>query len=255
MTKKHFLWITLACLLAAPVLAQNVDEIIAKNIETRGGMDALKGVESAHINGTMTMGQGMEVPFDITFKRPRKMRFEMEMQGMKIIQAYDGETGWGVMPMMGKSEPERLADDQLKQAEMQSDIDGPLVDYAEKGHTVELLGKEDVEGTEAYKLKVTLKNGDEINMYLDAEYYLVFKQEAKTNIQGNEVSVTSNISDYKEVGDVVLPHAMEQVFEGAPSGMTMTMNKVELNVDVDDSIFDMPEPAPQEEESEDEQEG
>lgn len=235
----EYLIVVLVLLLATPARAQDVDEIIAMNIETRGGMEALMAVQSAHMIGTINMG-GMEMPLDITFKRPHKIRWESAMQGMKVIRAYDGEMGWRVMPIMGDPNPVLMNNDELKQAEMQSDFEGPLVNYAAKDHSVEFLGKEASEGIEAYKLKVTLRNGAVIIMYLDSEYYLVFKKEAKANIQGQEVNVTTNLGDYKAVGDVVMAHATEEIFEGAPQGITMTISKVKINVDVDDSIFAMP---------------
>lgn len=259
MFKKQFVWLLLSALLAVPAVAQDmtVDEIIAKNVETRGGMDALKAVKSARTSANISMG-GMEMPLSIVFKRPQKIRVDMEIQGMKVVQAFDGETGWTVMPMMGSTEPSRMADDQLTQMKQQSDWDGPLVDYREKGHTVELVGKEDVEGTEAYKLKVTMENGDESHFYLDTDHFLIFKQEGRTNMNGMEVNATTTFSNYKEVGDVVLAFSTEIVAEGAPTGIVFTVNEVELNIDVDDARFAFPEkPAEEmaEEETEEQNEG
>ena len=241
MFKKQLVLTLLAALLVAPVFADDlsVDEIIAKNIETLGGADAWKAIKSAKMTANFNMG-GMEVPIRMTFKRPHMMRVDMEMQGMQIVQAYDGETGWAIMPMMGSSEPELMADDQLKQIKDQADFDGPLMDYKDKGHTIELVGKEEVEGTEAYKLKLTKDNGDVVHMYLDTEYFLVFKQEGRVNMQGIEVNSTTNISDYKEVGDVVMPHSTEIIAEGAPSGIVITLNDVELNPEVDEEQFAYP---------------
>lgn len=247
MFKKQFVWFLLSALLVVPAMAQDMtaDEIIAKYIETRGGMDALKAVKSARMSANISMA-GMEMAISMVFKRPNMIRVDTEVQGMTVVQAYDGETGWAIMPMMGSPEPSKLPEDQLKQMREQSDFDGPLVDYKEKGHTVELVGKEDVEGTEAYKLKLTKKNGDVVNYYLDSEYFLVFKQEGRTNMQGMEVNATTNISDYKEVGDIVLPHSTEIIAEGAPAGVVITVNDVELNVDVDESQFAFPEPPAEE---------
>lgn len=256
MFKKQLVLTLLAALLVAPVFAgeMSVDDIIAKNIETLGGADAWKAVKSAKMSANINMG-GMELPINMTFKRPHMMRVDMEMQGMQIVQAYDGETGWAVMPMMGSSEPELMADDQLKQIKDQADFDGPLVDYKEKGHTVELVGKEDVEGTEAYKLKLTKDNGDVVHMYLDTEYFLVFKQEGRVNMQGVEVNSTVNLSDYKEVGDIVMPHSTEIVAEGAPAGVVITVNNVELNPEVDEAQFAFPEKAEDEAADQEKSEG
>lgn len=229
-------------LLALPAVAEEtVDSIIAKNVESRGGMDALQSVETAKLTGTMTMGGNMEAPFTILSQRPNKMRMEFQLQGMVGIQAYDGETGWAEMPFMGNPEPQKMADDQLKQTRQQADFDGPLVDWKEKGHQIELLGKVDVDGTEAYKLKITLADGDEITSYLDTDYCLEFRQERKVSVQGNEMDVNLEIGDYKEVGDLVMPHSFEQRFGGAPAAQVLTIEKIELGVEVDSAVFTMPE--------------
>jgi len=241
MIKKQFMWLAALALLAVPGQAEEtVDDIIAHHVETIGGKDALKAVKTMRMTGTMSMG-GMQVPVTIEQKRPRMIRMEMEMQGMKIITAYDGERAWGVMPMMGKTEPELLSEDQRKQMENQGEFDGPLVDYKEKGNQVELVGKEDVEGTEAYKLKVTRKSGDVVYLYLDTEYFLPFQTETRITMQGNEMNVTTKLGDYQEVGGILVPHSVEQVFEGAPAGANITFDKVEVNVDIDDSTFALPE--------------
>ena len=220
--------------------ADSVDDIIAQNIETRGGYDNIKAIESMRVEGTMTMGP-MEAPFTILFKRPDQMRMEFSIQGMTGIQAYDGDTGWSVMPFMGKTEPEKMAEDELKNIKDQADMDGVLVDYKDKGHTVELVGTEDIEGTEAYHLKVTKANGDTVDMYLDTEYFLEFKQNAVTQRQGTELKVETTLGDYKEVGDIVMAHSLSTVMEGMPGAQSLTIEKVELNVDLEDSNFSMPQ--------------
>ena len=220
---------------------KTLDEIIALNIESRGGRDAMQAVKSAQMNGKINMGPGMDAPFEVTFARPGMVRMEFTVQGMVGITAYDGENGWGVMPFMGQKEPDVLADDQLKQIQEQADFDGPLVDYADKGHTIELLGKVDMEGTEAYKLRITKKNGDVATSYLETESGLEFRQETRTMMQGNEANFVTEIGDYKEVGDLLLPHSMTQTFEGAPAGQTITIESIVLNPEVDKTLFAMPE--------------
>lgn len=221
----------------------SLDEVLATNLESRGGEKAMQAAKSARMSGKMAMGPGMEAPFTITFKRPGMLRMEFEIQGMTGIQAYDGENAWGIMPFMGQKEPAALADDQLKQLQDQADFDGPLVDYKEKGHTVELQGTVDVDGTEAHKIKITKKNGDVMTTYLDTEYCLEFKQESRTSIQGNEMNVVIEIGDYKQVGDLMLPHSFNQTIEGAPAGQAINIDKIELNPEIGDDAFTMPKPA------------
>jgi len=232
----------LALALAAPVLsAQTLDEIIAKNVKAKGGLDKIKAVQTARLTGKMVVGPGMEAPFVMELKRPRHLRMEITFQGMTGTQAYDGKSGWAVMPFQGRKDPESMSADDLKLVDEQADFDGPLVDYKEKGHTVDLLGKEKVEGSDAFKIKVTLKNGDVRHLYLDAESFLEIKAEAKRTIRGSEQEFESIIGDYKEVGGLMLPHSME----GGPKGGTMrqklTIDKIELNVPIEDARFKMPE--------------
>ncbi len=189
----------------------------------------------------MSLGGGIEAPFVYYWQRPDKMRNEFTVQGMTGIQAFDGETGWMFMPFMGKTEAEKVPDELAKNMADEADFEGPLVDWQEKGHQVELLGKESVEGTEAYKIKVTRKSGNVSTIYLDAEYYLEIKEEGKREVNGQEIAYESSSGDYKEVGGLMLPHSVTTQAKGAPNGQAMTFEKIELDIKLDPSIFTMPE--------------
>jgi outer membrane lipoprotein-sorting protein len=240
MIRKTFAWLLVAGLAGAAVQAQTADELIGKNLQARGGKDKIKAVQSARMTGKMVMGQGMEAPFTLEMSRPNKMRMEFTIQGMTGVQAFDGKTGWSVMPFMGKKDPEAMSADEVKQAADQADMDGVLVDYKDKGHQVEYAGKEDVEGTPAYKLKVTKKNGDVANVYLDAESYLEIKEAGKTKMRGQEIEGETTFGDFKTVDGLVFPFSIEQKAKGMPAGMTMTISKVEVNPTVEGSRFAMP---------------
>ena len=229
-----------AVLLTPMLSAQTVDEIIAKNVQARGGMDKIKSVQTIRSTGTMTMGPGMEAPGSLIQKRPDMARLEFTVQGLTAIQAYDGKDAWQIMPFMGKKDPEAMSADDKKDMEENADIDGPLVDYKSKGNKVELLGKDKLEGTDAYKLKVTLKNGDVITMYLDADSFLEIKEEVKRTVRGTEQEVESSLGDYKEVNGLMFPFAMENGIKGSQQKEKLTLSKIELNVPVDDAIFKMP---------------
>jgi outer membrane lipoprotein-sorting protein len=240
MIRKTFAWLLVAGLTGAAIHAQTADEIIAKNIQARGGKDKLKAVQSERVTGKVVMGQGMEAPFTRELVRPNKMRMEFTIQGMTGVQAYDGKSGWSVMPFMGKKDPEAMSADDLKQVADDADMDGPLVDYKDKGNQVELVGKADVEGTPAYKLKVTKKNGDVVNLYLDADSYLEIKAEGKTKVRGQEIEGETTFGDYKTVEGLTFPFSMEQKAKGMPGGMTISVTKVEINPKLEDSRFAMP---------------
>lgn len=221
-----------------------VEEIVAANLEAKGGEEAWKAIESGRMNGTMRMNGptgAMEMPFSVEFKRPDKVRLEFTMQGMTAIQAFDGEIGWSVMPFLGKTEPEEMAEDQVKQLKNQAEFEGALVDYEEKGHTVELIGEEEVDGTPAYKLKVTRADGDVDFLYLDAEYFVEFMAEATREVQGNEVTISTVLGDYKEVDGLLFAHSMEMAYGGGEAQQVITIESIELGIDLPDERFAMPE--------------
>ncbi len=245
MRNRFLALLSVAALLSLPVPgAETVDEIIAKNIAARGGMDKLKAVQAIRATGRITFGQGLEAPFTLELKRTNKIRLEFTVQGLTGVQAYDGKMGWQIMPFTGKKDPEPTAGEDLKAAEEQADIDGPLVDYKAKGHQVELIGKEKVEGTDTYKLKITLKNGNVRYDYLDTDTHLQIKGESKRMVRGNEVELEESIGDYKPVGGVMFPHAFESGPKGSQQRQKIIVEKVELNPAIDDARFVIPAAKP-----------
>ena len=231
-------------LLAGSAAAMTVEEIVAANLEAKGGEEAWEALETARMTGTMTMGGGeagtIEMPFTAEFKQPNKLRFEFTMQGMTATQAFDGEVGWSIMPFLGKTEPEEMAEDQIKQLKNQADFKGPLVDYEEKGHTVELVGEEEIDGTPAYKLEVTRADGDVDYLYLDEEYFVEFKSEVTREVQGNEMTMIMDIGDYKEVDGLLFAHSMEMSFGDGPALQVITIESIETGIDLPDERFTMP---------------
>lgn len=244
MIRKFCVSIIALAVLVPCLSAQSVDEIIAKNVQARGGVDKLKSVQSIKSTATMSMGPGMEAPGVLIQKRPSLARLEFTVQGLTAVQAYDGKNAWQIMPFMGKKDPELMSADEAKETEEMADLDGPLVDYKSKGHQVELLGKEKLEGTDAYKLKLTLKNGDVQTIYIDADSFLEIKEVTKRTIRGSEQEIESAIGDYKEVNGILFPFAVESSIKGSDQKQKLTITKVELNVPADDSMFKMPAAAP-----------
>jgi outer membrane lipoprotein-sorting protein len=238
--RKILMGLGFALALAIPSFAETVDEVIAKNMEARGGLEKIKAVQSMRFTGTMTIGPGMEAPAVLELKRPNKMRMDLTFQGMTATQAYDGKAGWQVMPFQGNPNAEPMSPEDLKDADEQADMDGPLVDYKAKGNKVELIGKDKVEGTDAYKLQLTLKNGDVRYVYLDTETYLEIKGESKRMVRGTEVETEQTVGDYKEVGGLLIPHAFENGAKGRPEKQKISIQKVELNPTLDEGRFAMP---------------
>jgi outer membrane lipoprotein-sorting protein len=220
--------------------AQTVDEILAKHYEACGGLDKLKALNTMRVTGTITMGPGMEAPFTMERKRPGMRRMEFTIQGMTGVQAFDGSKTWSLMPFMGKKDPEVGSDEDNKNAQDDADFDGALVDYKTKGHTIELMGKEAVEGADAFKLKVTKKGGNIEYDYLDAETYLLVKTEGKVRRRGTEMEGETTFSDYKDVDGTLQPFSMESGAKDMPQKQKLTFSKIELNVALDDARFAVP---------------
>ncbi|MCA1628887.1 MAG: outer membrane lipoprotein-sorting protein [Acidobacteria bacterium] len=242
MFRKSFFAFAFVALAAVSATAQTADEIIAKHVTAMGGMAKLNAVKSMRLTGKMTVGPGIEAPAIIEFKRPKNVRLEITLQGMTAVQAYDGANAWQIMPFQGNKNPEAMGEDERKNMEEEADfVEGPLVNYKAKGHKVELIGKDKVEGSDAYKLKITLKNGDVQTVYLDADTFLAVKAEGKRMVRGSEVETESFSGDYKEVEGLMIPHSLEAGQKGSPQRQRITIEKVEINPAVEDARFKMPE--------------
>jgi hypothetical protein len=229
--------------LAPRTSAQNVDEIIAKNVQAHGGLEKLKTVQTLRTTGKFTQGS-FRAGFLQENKRPGKVREEALIQGLAQVQAYDGKTGWQISPFGGRKDAELLAQDDLKGLTIDADIDGPLVDYKEKGHKAELVGHDSVEGTDCYKIKLLLKNGDVRYYFLDADSFLEIKMENQSNIRGS-VQFTENFyGDYEQVNGLFFPFAFEGGEKGSPVRTKYTVEKIEVNVPLDDALFSMPAAKP-----------
>jgi len=218
---------------------QTVDEIIAKNIQAHGGMDKLKSVQSIRTTAKFSQGS-FEAQFRQETKRPGKVREEFIIQGMAQIQAYDGKVGWQISPFNGRKDPDLMSQDDMKSLIVDSDIDGPLVDYKEKGHRAELVGHDSVEGTDCYKIKLSMKNGDVRYYYLDTDSFLELKLEIQTTIRGALQESEQYYGDYEQVNGIYYPFAMEQAPKGSSSRAQFSVEKIEQNVKLDDTKFAMP---------------
>ena len=167
-------------LIAAPALfAENpkptptVDELVSKNIQAKGGADALRALQTLKLSGRVLVNDGqIQLALTTIQKQPDQIRSEASLQGMTAVEAYDGKEGWRISPFQGRKDPEKMSADDTKSLVEDAEIGGPLFNWKEKGNTVEYLGTEDVDGTDAYKLKVVRKNGDVTYLYLDPDAYL-----------------------------------------------------------------------------------
>ena len=227
-------------LISMPASAQTAEEIVAKYVKTIGGPEKIQAVKTLRRSGKFNLGGGFEAAVVEENKRANMVRQEFSLQGLTAINAYDGKTGWKIEPWQGKKDPEPLGEEETKQILEDSDFDGPLVNYQQKGNKVEFAGMEPVEGTDAFKLKLTLVNGDVRYYYMDTDYYVPIKIETKRMIRGAEREYETSLSDYKEVAGWYLPHSMEVNAKGSQNRQKVTYDKIEANVPIDDSRFHIP---------------
>jgi len=218
-----------------------VDQLVAKNVEAKGGAEPLRAMQSVRLVGKMLVNQGqIEFGYNQTKKRPSAVRTEFSLQGMTGVQAFDGKEGWKISPFQGRKDPEKMSSDDAKSLIEDAEVDGPLVDWKEKGSAVEYLGTEDVDGTPAHKLKVTRKNGDVSFVYLDPEHFLEIRILSQRIERGAQVEVEMDLSDYEKVNGVFLPLSIESGRKGDPDKQKIIYDKAETNVPVEDSTFQFP---------------
>ena len=237
MKKNIFISLIVAFVAFSVSSAQDLDKILDKHFETIGQKKLLK-VKTIQATGKAVM-MGMDSPFKMISQRPNKIQVTVEFQGAKIIQAYDGETAWMINPMMGSAEPMDVTGPEADGLIESGDLDGQLWNYKEKGHTLELEGTEEVDGAEAYVLKLTKKNGNIDYYYLETESYLILKIKSKTIVNGSETEAEALLSNYQDVDGYLMAFTIEQKY-GGQTAMTIMMDEVETNVEVDDSIFSKP---------------
>lgn len=219
--------------------ALTVDELIARNIEARGGLEKIRAIQSLRQTGKIQFGS-TALGFTWLGKRSDMVRTEMSFQGLTAITAYDGSVGWRIQPFRGRIDPEKMSADDIKPMQLDADLDGPLIDYQKKGNKVEYLGTEDVDGTEAHKLKVTLKNGDVRYTYLDPDYYLEIRFIDQTRIRGAQEESETDLGDYEQINGVFFPFSIESGPKGGSKDAKITFDKIEANVDLSDTLFHFP---------------
>ncbi|HSD67761.1 MAG TPA: hypothetical protein VLF95_13730, partial [Vicinamibacteria bacterium] len=198
MLRRAWPGLVLAAVLTVPAAAQTVDEVIAKMFEARGGLDKLKAVQSIRMTGKVSMGP-MEAPVVIEMKRPASIRVDTTYQGRAAVQAYDGKAAWGISPV-GAGRAEALPAEAAEAVADQADLDGPFVDYKAKGHRVALLGREPIEGKDAFKLEVERKDGRLEDYFIDATSHLPIRVEGKRTVRGTVIEGEGTIGDYREAG-------------------------------------------------------
>src|SRR5437868_4913994 len=224
----------------ATLSAQTAEELVAKNIEAKGGIDKIKAIKSYRQVGKLQQGSFIaEVGQES--KDPDKVRETFTLQGMTAIQAYDGNTGWQISPFQGRKDPELLGEEDMRNMVEDADFYGPLIDYKAKGNTVEYLGHDTVDGDDVYRLKVTLKNGDILYYYLDPDTFLEIRTERQEFVRGSVRENVTDLGSYKKVAGLMYPFSIASGPKNDPSSwQSVTMEKIEVNVPLGSSEFAVP---------------
>jgi hypothetical protein len=220
-----------------PAVAQiSAAEVVAKNVAARGGLQAWRSVHTISLAGKLGAGgnqratlpisapdpkfrqqmfsarpaEEAQLPFVLELERPRKMRMEIQFNGQTAVQVYDGANGWKLRPFLNRLDVEPYTEEEMKIASMQADLDGPLVDYEAKGTQIELAGMEKVEDRDTYKLKLTMKNGHAIHVWIDAQTFLEAKIEGQPRrLDGTYHPVEVYYRDYRTVDGLQIPFVLE----------------------------------------------
>ena len=229
-------------IVAAPLPAQTADSLIARYVQTIGGTERIQALQSLRRVGRFTGGGGFEAVVVQENQRPNSVREEFSIQGMTGINAYDGHDGWKIEPWQGKRDPEALGEEEMHGILDDADFDGPLLNYQAKGNRVEYQGIEQVEGSDAYKLKVTRPNGDVSFYYLDTEYYVPIRIDTQRMIRGAPQEFETSLGDYKQVAGVYLPFSLESGPKGSSSTdrSKITYDRIEANVPLANTRFARP---------------
>jgi len=231
---------TLVCLMALHAFGQTADELVAKNLQAKGGVDKIKAIKSLRMTGNFDAG-GFKATVGEVSKRPDMVKETFSLQGMTQVQAYDGSSGWQISPFGGRKDPEMLGEDDVRGLAEDADFDGPLVDAQAKGNKIEYLGHDQVDGDDAYKLKVTLKNGDIFYYYLDPDTYIEIQIEKQQFIRGSVRESITMLGSYKPVNGVMYPFFIESGPKNNPDQRgKITVTKMDANAPIDDSEFKMP---------------
>ncbi len=225
------------CLLPLTTIAQTIDEILQKHFQAIN-QEKLTSVTALQAKGKLTQ-MGQQMPFKMTQQRPMNFRLDITFQGLTLIQAYDGTTGWSVNPFMGEEEAQEIPAEQSKNLKVQADIDGALYNWKDKNYTAELLPAEKVEGIETFVILLKDPDNDEYKIFIDAETSLIIKQTYKIETPQGPMTMEIYPSDYRDVEGMKIAFSIEAKADGQ-SVYTMKYDSVELDPKLDGSYFAMP---------------
>ncbi len=237
MTRKLLTFAVTLLLSANFLMSQSVEDIFNKSFEAAGGAQKYAEMKSLKMVGKMNM-MGMEINMTLYNKKPC-FRMEQEIMGQKMISAYNGKIGWMINPMGGSSDPQEVPEEMLAGMKKNAEIgQNPITQLKNEGVTITLEGKENVDGVEAYKIKLITKEKNEMYIYISTSTYLTIKTSGRVEMMGNMADVDTYFKEYKNFSGITFATKMELVTSGQT--MTTVWEKIEPNAAIDDSIFEMP---------------
>lgn len=245
---KYSWWAVGVALLGAAgaVHAVSVDELVAKNAAARGGLDKIQAIKTLRMQGHLRFSGGfgsIELGYVTLKKAPDALRTEATVQGLTQVQAWDGKQAWQISPFQGRKDPERLSDEDAKPLADDASIGGSLIDYASHGSKVEYQGTEDVDGTDAHKIKVTLKSGDIEYVYLDPDSFLEIRIVGTRKLRGTESTDITDFGDYEQLDGVYFPFSSSTHSKDGGGDQQVTIDSAQANAPIEDSQFAFPAPA------------
>jgi hypothetical protein len=260
----------------------SASDIVSRNVAARGGLQAWRAVQTMSWMGKLGVGGNqrapvpetisgkdgkiigalptdprpkdeVQLPFVMEMQRPRKVRFEIQFKGQTAVQVFDGANGWKLRPYLNRLEVEPFTADELKVSSMQSELDGPLVDYAAKGTQIELEGMEKVEDRDTYRLKLSMKDEHAIHVWIDAQTFLEAKIEGQPRrLDGIQHPVEVYYRDYRSINGLQIPFILETrvlpvtrtaagIRDVPVPAERIIIEKVDVNRKLDASLFQKPE--------------
>jgi len=220
--------------------SRTVDNWIERNVEARGGADAWRAVSSLRLSGLMDLGQGMHVPYTLEQKRPGQMCLEFEFDGQLATQCVTGDSGWQLLPYRGRTAPEAMSADQLLEMSETASIDGLLFDSARRGHVIELVGHETLDGRDTVKLEVTLPSGAKRWVYLDEETALEVRVDALRTLRGRPHLVQTRYDEWRESDGLLIARRQLTQTEGMEGSRFLTVEDVLVNPPINEERFRIP---------------
>jgi hypothetical protein len=218
MPVRHCVVALLLSCVSLPAAAQDAQSLVAKNLEARGGAAALAAIKNVSFEGRLIFPGDFEVTYKETHARTgagAADRVDLGVQGLDIIQAYDGRgDAWKVNPLQGRKDAEKMSADDTRALADSALVEGPLLASRSDGSRVDYLGRDDFDGTLAYKLKVTQRDGDQYTYWLDPDTFLEIKIDETRKIRGAKQTTETELGDYEKVAGVYFPMSVESWSQG-----------------------------------------